>query len=86
MISFIVPAHNEEILLGAALKAIRRASSPLGEPFEILVVDDASTDRTAAESSFAQQCSWRTRTPSVAISGHGRADCSHGIAVPPDDR
>lgn len=48
MISFIVPAHNEEILLGATLNAIRRASSPLGEPFEILVVDDASTDRTAA--------------------------------------
>lgn len=47
MISFIVPAHNEEHLLGATVQAIRRASLPLVEPFEILVVDDASTDRTA---------------------------------------
>ena len=48
MISFIVPAHNEELLLGQALSAIEHAAGATGEPFEIIVVDDASTDATAA--------------------------------------
>jgi glycosyltransferase involved in cell wall biosynthesis len=48
MISFIIPAYNEEILLGRTLRALFDAASRLGEPFEVLVVDDASTDRTAA--------------------------------------
>jgi glycosyltransferase involved in cell wall biosynthesis len=47
VISFIVPAFNEEHLLGATLQAIQSAGQASGEPFEIVVVDDASTDRTA---------------------------------------
>ena len=47
-ISFIVPAHNEELLLADTLEAIRRAASALPESSEILVVDDASTDGTGA--------------------------------------
>src|SRR5262249_19688973 len=45
--SIIVPAHNEEALLGATLTALRTAAADLGEPYEMLVVDDSSTDRTA---------------------------------------
>jgi glycosyltransferase involved in cell wall biosynthesis len=47
LISFIVPAHNEEILLGATLRAINEAARTLAEPVEVIVVDDASTDKTA---------------------------------------
>src|SRR5688572_21460895 len=47
MISFIIPAYNEELLLGRTLRALDDAARGLGEPFEIIVVDDASTDRTA---------------------------------------
>jgi glycosyltransferase involved in cell wall biosynthesis len=47
MISFIIPAHNEEALLEQTLKALTRAAEAVGEPYEIIVVDDASTDRTA---------------------------------------
>jgi glycosyltransferase involved in cell wall biosynthesis len=47
-ISFIVPAWNEEALLPRALESIRHAAKELAIPFEILVVDDNSTDRTAA--------------------------------------
>lgn len=47
MISFIVPAHNEERLLGATLDALHAAGRAVGEPYELVVVDDASTDRTA---------------------------------------
>jgi glycosyltransferase involved in cell wall biosynthesis len=47
LISFVIPAYNEEALLGRALVAIRDAAGVLGRPFEVLVADDASTDRTA---------------------------------------
>jgi glycosyltransferase involved in cell wall biosynthesis len=48
MISFIIPAYNEELLLGQTLRAVNEAAGALGEPFEVIVADDASTDRTAA--------------------------------------
>lgn len=47
MISFIVPAYNEERCLGATLDALHEAGRAAGESYEVLVVDDASTDRTA---------------------------------------
>ena len=47
MISFVVPAHNEEALVGDSLRALMDAATAAGEPFEVVVVDDASTDRTA---------------------------------------
>ncbi len=46
-LSFIVPAWNEARLIGATLDAIHVAAVQLGEPYEIIVVDDASTDTTA---------------------------------------
>ena len=45
-LSFIVPAFNEEIELPATLRALHAAAAASGEEFEIIVVDDASTDRT----------------------------------------
>ena len=48
MISFIVPAFNEERLLGRTLEAIHAAARELGERSEVIVVDDGSADRTAA--------------------------------------
>lgn len=48
MISYIIPAHNEQRLLGRTLIALREAARLAVEPFEILVVDDGSTDRTPA--------------------------------------
>src|SRR5207253_1097700 len=38
----------EELLLGRTLRAVNEAARSLGEPFEVVVVDDASTDGTAA--------------------------------------
>ena len=53
MISFIVPAYNEERLLGATLDALHAAARATGELYELVVVDDASTDRTAI---IAERC------------------------------
>lgn len=47
-VSFIVPAHNEERLLGATLESIHVAAARCACPYELIVVDDASTDATAA--------------------------------------
>jgi glycosyltransferase involved in cell wall biosynthesis len=47
MISFIVPAYNEEVELLRTLSAIRAAAANVAQPSEIIVVDDASTDATA---------------------------------------
>jgi glycosyltransferase involved in cell wall biosynthesis len=46
-LSFIIPAYNEAPLLGATLRAIGSAADALGLTFELVVVDDASTDGTA---------------------------------------
>jgi glycosyltransferase involved in cell wall biosynthesis len=46
VISFIVPAHNEAALIGRTLAAVHASARPLGEPYEVIVVNDASTDRT----------------------------------------
>jgi glycosyltransferase involved in cell wall biosynthesis len=48
MISFIVPAHNEEAWVGRCVSAIRNGAESPGEPHEVIVVDDASSDATAS--------------------------------------
>ena len=47
MISFIVPAHNEQACLGRTLQAIHESARAVGQPYEIVVSNDASTDATA---------------------------------------
>ncbi len=47
MTSIILPAYNEEQHLGRTLAAINTAIKSIADSFEIIVADDASTDRTA---------------------------------------
>src|SRR5437588_357149 len=53
MISFIIPAYNEELELSWTLAAISAATSGVARPCEIIVVNDASTDATARIASQA---------------------------------
>jgi len=46
-ISFIVPAWNEESILGPTIDAIKSAARQLAVTSEIIVADDSSTDQTA---------------------------------------
>lgn len=48
MISFIVPAYNEEQCLAETLDALHAAGMALGEAYEVILADDGSTDQTAA--------------------------------------
>src|SRR5688572_3041590 len=47
MLSFVVPAHNEQACLGRTVRAIHAAARATGRAYEVIVVDDASTDATA---------------------------------------
>lgn len=46
MISVIIPAHNEEHWIGACVQSVRESFEHVVEPYEVIVVDDASTDAT----------------------------------------
>jgi glycosyltransferase involved in cell wall biosynthesis len=48
MISFVVPAYNEERYLPDTLAAIHASARELGIDYEIVVADDGSTDATAS--------------------------------------
>ena len=47
MIYVCIPAHNEERTIGVLLWKIRRVMREFGRDYEVLVLDDASTDETA---------------------------------------
>ena len=54
-LSIIIPAHNEERRLPRALEQIDRFLQAWGRPAEVVVVENGSTDRTAAVvEAFAQ--------------------------------
>jgi len=53
MLSFVVPAHNEEASVAAVVAAIATAAAAAGTNYEIIVVDDASTDATAERANGA---------------------------------
>jgi glycosyltransferase involved in cell wall biosynthesis len=44
--SFIIPAYNEEALIGRTIDVLRASASDLKGGFEIIVADDDSNDRT----------------------------------------
>jgi len=49
LISIIVPAYNERDNVEALVKAIKEALEPPGYSYEVVLVDDGSSDGTAEE-------------------------------------
>jgi cellulose synthase/poly-beta-1,6-N-acetylglucosamine synthase-like glycosyltransferase len=47
LVSFLLPAYNEERIIGRTIESIDRASSKYNGKTEIVVVNDGSTDNTA---------------------------------------
>jgi glycosyltransferase involved in cell wall biosynthesis len=68
MITYIIPAHNEELLIGRTISMLHAAAGVMNEPYEIIVVDDASTDSTTtvAERSGARVVAVNCRQISAA--------------------
>ena len=73
MISFIVPAYNEEAVLPGTLRAIHSAAASY--EYEIVLVNDGSTDATAAvgEQSGARVISIERRQIAAARNAGARA-------------
>jgi glycosyltransferase involved in cell wall biosynthesis len=78
VISFIVPAFNEELELPATLAAIHSAATSANEDYEIIAVDDASTDATAeiAKEAGAQVVAINRRQ--IAAARNAGAHAAHG--------
>jgi len=47
LVSVVIPAYNEESSIGPTLEKLQAVLKAEGVPFELLVVDDGSTDATA---------------------------------------
>ena len=52
-LSVVIPAFNEEGAVRAEVEVVHGILAKSGKRFEIIVVDDGSTDRTAAEAALA---------------------------------
>ncbi len=63
-LSIVIPAYNEEQRIGSSLERILRYLQPRGRPFEFVVVDDGSEDRTAdiaREFGTSEDAGWSLR-------------------------
>ncbi len=77
-ISVVIPAYNEERYLPATLEAVRRAEAHLGEPVEIIVADNLSTDRTAEVAQAHGARVVTVTTKSIAAVRNGGAAAATG--------
>ena len=87
MLSIVIPAHDEEANVAATVTGIAERLAAEAIPFEIVVVDDHSSDRTADEVARAAH-SWPTVrcVPNLRRGGFGNAihtglEAFQGVAV-----
>src|SRR3954471_11744061 len=81
MISFIIPAHNEEAWVGQCVSAIRSGAESLGEAHEIIVVDDASSDATASLARREGAQVIRVEHRHIAATRNAGAQHAHGAIL-----
>jgi glycosyltransferase involved in cell wall biosynthesis len=81
MISFVLPAHDEAALLADTLRALGRAADAVGRRYEVVVVDDASTDATADIAHMHGARVVRIEARHIAAARNAGADAAHGDAL-----
>src|SRR5262245_16943029 len=74
-ISLVIPAFNEELRIGKSLDRILAFLHAQGRPFEVIVVDDGSTDRTIEIVERA-----RNSEPAIRVEPQPR-NCGKGEAI-----
>jgi dolichol-phosphate mannosyltransferase len=75
-LSVVIPAHDEEQAIGSTVEAVIAALDAAEIEHEVLVIDDASTDRTAVEISRLAEQHPAVRLEATRSSRHG-----FGLAV-----
>ena len=73
--SIIVPVFNEESVIDEFSKRILAVMDSLGKPFEVIFVDDGSTDAT-----FQKACEWASKSRSIKALRLSR-NFGHQIAI-----
>jgi glycosyltransferase involved in cell wall biosynthesis len=83
-ISLVIPAYNEAGRIAATLNLAVDALESLGERWELLIVDDGSTDSTASiAKSLAQEY---RNTHVISLPHRGKASSvAHGLAIAKGD-
>ena len=77
--SFLVPAYNEELLLGRAVESVHRAAGACGlSSYEVVVCDNGSTDATADAARAAGARVVREPHRQIARSRNAAAAASSG--------
>jgi glycosyltransferase involved in cell wall biosynthesis len=78
MISFIIPAYNEELELSSTIAALRAAASSAAHSYEIIVVDDGSTDATPEVASCHGAKVLRINRRQIAAARNAGGRAAHG--------
>ena len=79
MIYVCIPSHNEAGTLGPLLWKVRRVMREFGREFNLVVLDDGSTDDTQAVMER-----YRSKLPLTVL--REEAPIGYGAAVPLDER
>jgi len=81
-VSFVVPAYNEELLLPRTLDSLHATARELQLDYEIVVADDASTDRTGALAAEREARVVAVNNRRIAATRNaGARAASHGLLV-----
>ena len=78
LLSFIVPAHNERQLLGRTLTALHATAREVGIPYEVIVVNDSSTDDTSVIAEAHGACVVHVRHRQIARTRNSGAAAARG--------
>ncbi len=80
-ISIVVPAHNEEYVIGQTIQYIDRAAAYYGQPVELIVIDNASRDATTEIARATIENCHALRGTVLHVSSPGKAHAlNEGIA------
>jgi len=85
ILSIVMPAHNEEAFLGEAVKEATAAASRHFEGYELIIVDDGSTDETGAVAERIAEANARIRVLHNEIPKSLGGAFKDGVAVAAGD-
>lgn len=77
-VSFVIPVHNEEVLVEATAAAVVEIGERLGYPFELCLVENGSSDQTWEILTHLERRDGRIRALRTPVASYGDA-VRHGL-------